>query len=134
MEGVRQENLAAKQSILVKAKELESFTTNRIKDWLEKTEYANQLMEDWRKIGHIPLSVREEIWNDFRTARNNFFNNKNNYFKTINHERNQNLKLKTEMCEKAEEISANPIDWAKQTEELKGLQENGNQWGKWVIK
>ena len=123
MEGVRQENLTAKQLILDKAKELESFTTNRIKDWLEKTEYANQLMEEWKKIGHVPLAVREQIWNDFRTARNNFFNNKNNYFKTLNLERNQNLKLKTEMCEKAEEISANPIDWAKQTEELKGLQD-----------
>ena len=123
MEGVRQENLTGKQSILDKAKELENFTTNRIKDWLEKTEYANQLMEEWKKIGHVPLGVREQIWNDFRTARNNFFNNKNNYFKTLNHERNQNLKLKTDMCEKAEEISTNPIDWAKQTEELKGLQE-----------
>jgi hypothetical protein len=129
LENVRKENLALKQELLVKAKEMANFKTTRIKDWMEQSTAANELMEAWKKIGHVPMAVRDQVWNEFREARNSFFNNKNQFFKSMHAERNANLKAKEELCVKAEAIAANPIDWAKQTEEIKKLQEDWKKIG-----
>ncbi len=129
LESVRQENLAKKQELLVKAKEMADFKTTRIKDWMEQSLAANELMEAWRKIGHVPMSVRDQVWNEFREARNSFFSNKNVFFKSMHAERNANLKSKEELCVRAETIAANPIDWAKLTEEIKKLQEDWKKIG-----
>jgi hypothetical protein len=122
-ERKREENLAAKKELLAKALELSNIHTARIKDWLEHSNAANQLMEEWKKIGMVPMKYKESLWEEFRGARNKFFSNKNEFFKKLHAERNNNLKVKTDLCEKAESISANPIDWNKQTDELKKLQE-----------
>jgi hypothetical protein len=122
-ERKREENLIAKKELLTKALELSNIHSARIKDWLEQSTVANQLMEDWKKIGMVPIKYKESLWEEFRTARNKFYNNKNEFFKKMHAERNNNLKAKTDLCEKAETISANPIDWNKQTDELKKMQE-----------
>lgn len=129
LESVRQENLAKKQELLEKAKEMANYKTTRIKDWMEQSLAANELMEAWRKIGHVPMSVRDQVWNEFREARNSFYNNKNVFFKSMHAERNANLKAKEELCVRAETIAANPIDWAKLTEEIKKLQEDWKKIG-----
>lgn len=122
-ERQREENLIAKKELLVKALELSNIQSVRIKDWLESSTVANQLMEDWKKIGMVPMKYKESLWEEFRTSRNKFFSNKNEFFKKLHAERNNNLKVKTDLCEKAESISNNPIDWNKQTDELKKLQD-----------
>lgn len=129
LEAIRMENLAKKQELLAKAKEMAEYKTARIKDWMEQSLAANELMEAWKKIGHVPMAMRDQVWNEFRDARNAFFANKNQFFKTMHAERNANLKLKEELCVKAETIAANPIDWAKQTEEIKRLQEEWKKVG-----
>jgi len=123
LEEVRKQNLLAKQELLAKAKELAQTKTIRIKEWMENSVTLNELMEAWKKIGHVPIAHREEVWNEFREARNTFYVNKNVFFKSMHAERNANLKAKEDLCEKAESIAANPIDWNKQTDELKKLQE-----------
>ncbi|MCK6611010.1 MAG: DUF349 domain-containing protein [Bacteroidia bacterium] len=129
IEAERHANLEAKKELLAKAKELSAFKTVRTKEWMEKSTFSNELMEQWKKIGHVPMAVRDSIWNEFREARNTFYSNKNQFFKTMHAERNANLKAKEVLCERAESISANPIDWAKQTEELKKLQEDWKKIG-----
>lgn len=122
-ERKREENLAAKKELLAKALELSNIQSARIKDWLEQSAVANQLMEDWKKIGMVPMKFKESLWEEFRAARNKFYSNKNEFFKKMHAERNNNLKVKTDLCEKAEAIAANPIDWNKGTDELKKMQE-----------
>jgi hypothetical protein len=126
-ERKREENLVGKKELLAKALQYANFNSTRIKEWMENTTIVNQLMEDWRKIGQVPLKVSDEIWNEFRGARNQFFSNKNVFFKNLQAERDTNLKAKNELCEKAEAIAAMPLDWNKQTDELKRMQE---QWKK----
>ena len=126
-ERKREDNLMAKKEVLAKALQFSNFNSTRIKEWMQNTTVVNQLMDDWRKIGQVPLKVSDEIWNEFRAARNQFFSNKNAFFKTLQAERDTNLKVKNELCEKAEAIAAMPLDWNKQTDELKRMQE---QWKK----
>lgn len=128
-EAVRQENLKLKYDLIEKAKELALFNTTRIKEWMEKTKVANELMEEWKKIGYVPLADREKVWEEFKNIRNTFFNNKNTWFKSFNAVRNENLKKKHELIKEAENIAAAPIDWGKQTAQVKGLQESWKQIG-----
>ena len=128
-EVVRQENLALKLALIEKSKELADFKTIRIKDWMAKTKEANELMEEWKKIGYVPLAEREKIWEEFKDIRNTFFNNKNNWFKTFNAVRNENFKKKTELFKQIENIAAAPIDWGKQTAQVKSLQEQWKEIG-----
>ncbi len=125
----REENLTAKKEILAKALALSNIHTAKIKEWLEQSNVAGQLMEEWKKIGMVPLKYRESVWAEFRAAINQFYNNKNAFFKQLHHERSENLKAKNALIEKAEQISANPIDWHKQTAELKKLQEDWKKTG-----
>lgn len=129
IEEERKKNLEAKQALLEKAKSLAEYHSIRIKEWMERTNEVNQLMESWKKIGQVPLAVRDQVWNEFRDARNSFYSNKNQYFKVMHAERNANLKAKEELCKKAEAIAENPIDWAKQTIELKQMQEDWKKIG-----
>lgn len=128
-EVVRQANLNLKLALIEKAKGLAEYSTTRIKEWLEKTKEANELMEEWKKIGYVPLAEREKVWEEFKNTRNTFFNNKNNWFKSFNAVRNENLKKKTELIKEAENIAAAPIDWGKQTATIKNLQESWKQIG-----
>lgn len=129
VEAERTANLNAKNALLLTAKELSTFKSIKIKEWMEKTTVSNELMESWKKIGHVPMPVRDQVWNEFKDARNTFYNNKNLFFKTLHAERNNNLKAKESLCEIAESIAAQPIDWAKQTEELKKIQESWKKIG-----
>ena len=122
-EKIREANLEAKKAVLVQALELSNFNSQKPKEWVQQTDTANRLMEEWKKIGMVPLKQRESLWDEFRNARNRFYANKNTFFKTLQAERTKNLKLKTDLCEKAEAIAANPVDWMKQTDELKKLQD-----------
>lgn len=128
-ERKREENLAAKKELLAKALQYANFASTRIKEWMDNTTIVNQLMDEWRKVGQVPLKISDEIWNEFRSARNQFFSNKNAFFKNLQAERDANLKIKTSLCEKAEAIAATPIDWNKQTDELKRLQDEWKKAG-----
>jgi hypothetical protein len=128
-EAVRQANLVLKLALIEKSKELATYATTRIKDWMEKTKEANELMEEWKKIGYVPMAEREKVWEEFKDIRNTFFNNKNNWFKSFNAVRNENLKKKQELVKDAENIAAAPIDWGKQTATIKNLQEQWKQVG-----
>lgn len=128
-EAVRQANLVLKLALIEKSKELAIYATTRIKDWMEKTKEANELMEEWKKIGYVPMAEREKVWEEFKDIRNTFFNNKNNWFKSFNAVRNENFKKKQELIKEAENIAAAPIDWGKQTATIKNLQEQWKQVG-----
>jgi cell shape-determining protein MreC len=44
-------------------------------DWDIVVPLFKKLQEDWKKIGHVPRSQTNKVWDDFREACNTFFNN-----------------------------------------------------------
>ena len=44
-------------------------------DWDIAVPLFKKLQEDWKKIGHVPRSQTNKVWDDFRNACNTFFNN-----------------------------------------------------------
>jgi len=44
-------------------------------DWETVVPLFKKLQEDWKKIGHVPRSQANKVWDDFRDACNTFFKN-----------------------------------------------------------
>ena len=44
-------------------------------DWETAVPLFKKLQDDWKKIGHVPRSHANKIWDEFRDACNTFFNN-----------------------------------------------------------
>lgn len=66
-----EDNYAQKQALMNRAEALKNST-----NWREATEEMNELMAEWKKIGHIPREYGDELWEHFISARHHFFNRK----------------------------------------------------------
>ncbi|MFT4062231.1 MAG: DUF349 domain-containing protein [Edaphocola sp.] len=66
-----EDNYAKKTALLNRAEALKNS-----ENWREATEELNELMAEWKNIGHIPREYGDEIWDKFVAARQHFFNRK----------------------------------------------------------
>ena len=64
----QEENYQKKKALVSKAESLKES-----KDWKKTTDEYKLLMEEWKKIGRVPMEKSDEIWNEFITAQNIFF-------------------------------------------------------------
>jgi hypothetical protein len=122
MDVVRQENLDKKVALCERADEFAKFESAQAKEWIAKVPEVQALFEEWKLIGMVSIKYQEEIWERFKKAVNTFYSNKNDFFKNLDKKRQENLRKKTELCEKAEAIM-NSEDWGNTTKELIKLQE-----------
>ena len=119
-----EENLVAKEALIVKAKELNSQSFDSIKTWNEATKQAIELQEEWKKTGQATKERNQEVWDEFRGVFDDLFGRKNAYFKTLKQDSAKNAILKKEIIAKAEELKMSD-QWKDTTRELINLQ---NQW------
>lgn len=128
MDEQREQNLELKKALCEKIEIYTDATYDKPKDWINKTKEIQTLFEEWKKIGQVPKAHNDEIWKRFRDSYNSFFKNKNVYFKELNNKRNENLKLKIAICEKAEAIK-DSTDFAKTSSALKRMQQDWKKIG-----
>jgi hypothetical protein len=64
------------------------------KEWRETTQKFLKLQEDWKKTGALRPQKDHKLWNKFRGACNAFFDNKKEYFATLDDRQEDNLKQK----------------------------------------
>lgn len=118
-----EDNMKLKQELCLKIEGYPEFTSDRIADWNAKTKEILALQEEWDKIGPAPREVAKDInkqfWSNFKT----FFNNKGKFFERLEKQREENLKLKTALCEQAEAAKESP-DWDETSDLLKQLQDD----------
>jgi len=69
-------------------------------DWKAATNELLDLQKQWKEIGPVPRKSSDKIWHRFRAACDEFFNNKNEFFKNITENETNNLKQKEELIEK----------------------------------
>ena len=119
-----QQNEEKKNQICEEAAVLAAFTSDRIKDWNQKTKDILELQKKWDSIGGVPRARQREVNKKFWTPFKAFFHNKNIFFKKLDEERSKNLKLKESLVQRAIELKENQ-DWDKTSSELKNLQ---TQW------
>lgn len=114
-------NLEEKKKVIAELRELASFSSDRIKEWNQKTKEILEFQKRWEAIGPVPRSQTKSINKEFWSVFKGFFNAKSSFFKKLDGERDQNLELKKELVKKADTIK-DSSDWENVSEELKRLQ------------
>ncbi len=70
LKGNQQTNLEEKLKLIKTAQD-----NMQSEDWETTVPLFKKLQEDWKNIGHVPRSMTNKVWEDFRTACNTFFDN-----------------------------------------------------------
>lgn len=89
-------------------------------DWDTMVPLFKKLQEDWKKIGHVPRSQANKIWDDFRGACNTFFGNYRSKNTTGSGDNwKENYKLKRALLDELKEVGSDETSVEK-IEEIKG--------------
>ena len=118
------ENQEKKEVLAEKIRPYRDFTSDRIKEWNEKTKEVLAIQKEWEAIGGLPKDKAKVINKDFWGSFKKFFRNKHQFFKKLDADRDENLKKKQELLAVAVELKDSE-DWDKTSEELKNVQ---SQW------
>jgi hypothetical protein len=121
-------NLLLKTALCEKMDELLEVERNSIKEWNAATEQVNALFAEWKTLGPTPKKHNDEIWSRFKTAMNQFFDNRKSYFKNIADEQMNNYNLKLDICKQAEAVK-DSTDWKNTGNELIKLQKQWKEIG-----
>ena len=115
-----QRNLDEKTVIceIVETMEYDTFTT--FQDWENKTQEVIALQAKWKTIGYAPQKMNVKIFERFRSACDEFFKRKAEFFKSVKENMSGNLEKKKELCEKAEALK-DSTDWKTTAEVLSKL-------------
>ena len=82
-----------------------SFSSGSINEWNDKTKEVMALQDLWNNTkGQMLREEGKELSRKFWAALKVFFGNKTDFFKQLEAKRDQNLKLKVELCEQVEAI------------------------------
>lgn len=88
-----------------------------------------ELHQQYRETGPVTKELREQIWTRFKAASTVINKRHQQHFEDLRSKEEENLTLKTALCEKVEEISKQEnktaSDWEKRSKEIIDIQ---NQW------
>lgn len=117
----REDNLIKKKEICEKVDVVieQSYTTP--KEWDKGSEAIVELQKEWRKIGMVPTKFNEEVYNKFKSSCDQFFQQKNEFFKGLKSKQKDNLNLKMELVEKVEALIENQ-EWSETTNKIIQIQ------------
>jgi quinol monooxygenase YgiN len=101
LEKSRQENLSQKIELCLQAEALKDNS-----DWDAVTATLKKLQEQWKKIGSVPESQREAVYQRFKAACDYFFERKRNRSQAQEKEFDTNLAKKRTICEQIEALAA----------------------------
>ena len=123
-----QRNLDEKTVIceIVETMEYDTFTT--FQDWENKTQEVIALQAKWKTIGYAPQKMNVKIFERFRSACDEFFKRKAEFFKSVKENMSGNLEKKKELCEKAEALK-DSTDWKTTADALIELQKEWKKIG-----
>ena len=128
-ESTFNENLSLKTAVCERAEViLAEVPFKSHQHWQEASEKMAAALEDWKKIGFASRKDNEAIWQRFKTARDSFYETKEEFYKNLRNTQNQNYKLKVDLCMEAESLKESN-DWKKTGERLRVLQEEWKKVG-----
>ena len=126
LDAKRQVNLEKKMLLVEKSETAITAMPENTEDWQKLGKELDSYFEEWKKIGPVPAQNNDEIWARFQGVRNTYYTARKLYFKDLNKNKVDNLKLKESLCEKAEALKDSE-EFMKTSDKLKELQE---QWKK----
>ena len=121
LRGKEDENLELKTSLCEKLEAIDYSQIKTIRDWNSKVKEVLAIQTQWRQIGYVPRKWNTKIYKRYRAACDFFFRSKNEYYKTLRNEMEENLRKKIELCERAEAMKESQ-DWKKTSQDLIEIQ------------
>ena len=114
-------NLEAKNRLIEAAERLADET-----DVITAFNKLQALHADYKEIGPVAKDLRDSIWERFKAASTVINKRHQEHFEAIKAREEENLQKKTELCERAEDISTEGLDtfaaWDEKTKEVLALQ------------
>jgi hypothetical protein len=121
-------NLKVKAQLAEEVQVFTEFDSDRITEWNAKTKKILELQNKWTEVGGLPRDKAKAVNKRFWAAFKIFFNNKSQFFKKLEGQRDENLKRKQELLSKALEVKDSE-DAEKAANVLKDLQKEWKEIG-----
>ena len=117
-------NLKLKKEIINEIKLISVVENNNHSEWQKGIKEIECLKEKFFKIGGVPRKENNMLWSDFKSSVRIFNKKKNNFYKLLKKEQNENLRRKQELTEIAEQ-NKNSENFETTLVLMKSIQ---NQW------
>ena len=121
LKEAEQKNLDQKTVICEIVEGIDYSQLTNFSTWDNKTQEVIALQNKWKAIGYAPQKMNVKIFERFRTACDEFFRKKSEFFKATKERMNDNLERKRALCEKAEALK-DSTDWKATAETLTKFQ------------
>ncbi len=115
-------NLAKKNELIAAINSISTNKFNSHNDWQNAIKEIEQLRTQFFSAGRVPAEQSEDTWATFKNATRNFNVLKNNFYKDIKKEQQDNLVKKQALIEKAKSL-AESTDYNTTTPAMKKIQE-----------
>lgn len=122
------ENLQLKTTLCEEIESIETSNLQSFSDWDAITKKIIEIQQRWKEIGRAPKKLNTTIFERFRAACDNFFNQKAEHFKEQKKEYAENAGKKIALCEQAEALKES-TDWNATTNKLVQLQKDWKEIG-----
>ena len=125
------ENLDIKIRLIQEAKDLANEDISNPKKLENITSQFKKIQEKWKKTGPVPRNVSDEIWKDFRSHFDEFFNRRNEILNTEKGQLKENYNAKLLLIETAKKYvenvanDSNPLLIKKLQEKWKNIGHSG---------
>ncbi|MFB6319742.1 DUF349 domain-containing protein [Saccharicrinis sp. FJH54] len=124
----QKENLEKKTALCEKVEEIAGQVYERPKVWNKKSQEIIGIQKEWRTIGFAPRKYNNKIYERFRKACDEFFDNKRKYYQEYKKLQDDNLEKKQALVNKALALKDSE-DWKKATSELVRIQKEWKKIG-----
>ena len=124
----QKKNLDAKTALCEKAEEIAGAELLSHKDWDDKSRELIELQKVWRTIGFAPKKDNNRIYDRFRSACDQFFDAKREFYAQNKELQQNNLQMKADLCVQAESLK-DSADWKKATDEFIRIQKKWKEIG-----
>lgn len=116
----RGEMVEQKRQIVEKMKELPT-DLSKHREWQEALQKIQELSEAFKKIGKQRHPENDAVWEEYRTVLRNFNRQKNDFYKQLKKQQQENLEIKRKLVEQAQALQESE-DWKNTAQKLKKLQ------------
>ena len=128
LDKIYEENAVKKQSIIERIKKLGEKEPATHNAWKQLSKQVEELRQNFLNVGKVPLQQADEVWKSFNVALRSFNKKKNQFYKVLKKEQQENLTKKLALVEIAK-ANQNSTDWETTTELMKNIQKEWKEIG-----
>ncbi|GJH41290.1 hypothetical protein RCZ04_18400 [Capnocytophaga sp. HP1101] len=128
LDKIYEENAVKKQHIIERIKKLGEKEASTHSAWKQLSKQVEELRQSFLNVGKVPLQQADEVWKAFNVALRTFNKKKNQFYKLLKKEQQENLTKKLALLEIAK-TNQNSTDWEATTELMKNIQREWKEIG-----